>query len=256
MGLRCAAATPFWPGLTLRAKIRRVNSPRHALLALVLLVGMPATARGAEPATDAARAGDAAYLAQRFGEAAAAYAEELASHPRDVTLWYALAATRAVMRDGPRALSAFREALALAPARELLYRHAALVQMTMARAGKLSLSPAPVADPVARARAVLRDAGAAEALAILAGVAGYEAQLWRGEAALAMGLPTVARDAFEAALAAKAGDRDALGGLAEALLRSGDRAAAREPMAIWLGERVIEPEAFLVERARDVAARL
>ncbi|MEZ4268213.1 MAG: tetratricopeptide repeat protein [Myxococcota bacterium] len=233
-----------------------MNAPRPALFALALLAALPAAAQADPPAPESARSGDAAYLAQRFGEAAAAYAEELTTHPRDVTLWYALAATRAVMRDGPRALSAFREALALAPARELLYRHAALVQMSMARAGKLNLSAPPVADPVARARAVLRDAGAAEAMAILSGVDGYEAHLWRGEAALAMGQPAAARDAFEAALAAKAGDRDALGGLAEALLRAGDRKAAREPMTIWLGERLLDPDAFLVERAREVAGRL
>jgi tetratricopeptide (TPR) repeat protein len=220
-------------------------------LALALLTLGAPPALGETPPTSSGRSGDAAYAAQRFGEAAGAYAEELARHPRDVTLWYALAATRAVMRDGPRALSAFREALALAPARELLYRHAGLVQLVMARGGKLSLSAPAPDEPVVRARQLLRGGEAAEALALLAGQTGYDADRWRGEAALAMGLPSVARDAFESALRERSGDRDALGGLAEALIRAGELDAARQPMSVWLGERTLEPEAFIVERARE-----
>ncbi|MCB9785782.1 MAG: tetratricopeptide repeat protein [Deltaproteobacteria bacterium] len=225
-------------------------------LALTLL-GPGALANPADPTpAEAVHDGDGAYRAQRFGEAAAAYGRELATQPRDVTLWYALGATRAVMRDGSRALEAWREALALAPARELLYRHAALVQMMMARAGQLRLEASPVDDPVARARAVLRQGGAAEALALLAGRDDYESSLWRGEAALAMGLSDVARRAFEGALRDRPGDRDALGGLAEALIRGGDLEAAREPMSVWLGERALEPDAFMLERAGEVAGRL
>ncbi|TNF25381.1 MAG: tetratricopeptide repeat protein [Deltaproteobacteria bacterium] len=65
-----------------------------------------------------------------------------------------------------------------------------------------------------------------------------------------------ARANFEAILAVRPDDRDATGGLAEALARKGAKGPAEAAMRSWLGDRDAPPETFLVLRSDDFLTRL
>lgn len=207
-----------------------------------------------EPGPLPRHAGDAHYRARRYQAAVTAYDEALAERPDDVVLLYKAGAAFAAMNDLRAALRYWRRALALEPDRELLVRHVGLAVMKLGSVGRPR--PPAFSDPLEAARIALIEGEPALALTYLADVDGDEATQLSGEARLLLGDHTGARRAFEALLAAKGDDRDATGGLAEALAREGAETPAQVAMRAWLGDREVPVETFLVLRGNDFATRL
>ena len=211
-----------------------------------------ATAPG-EPGALPRHVGDAKFYARRYMEALAAYRAELGDGD-DVVLLYKIGATYAVMNDYRSALRYWRQALLLEPDRELIVRHLGLATIKLAALSPPS-SPA-IPDALEGARVALIAGDAAGAVARLAGENSLEAAQLRGEALLLLGDLTGARASFESILTARPDDRDASGGLAEALARQGATAPAEAAMRQWLGDRDVPPETFLVLRSNDFVTRL
>ncbi|PKN53888.1 MAG: hypothetical protein CVU56_29505 [Deltaproteobacteria bacterium HGW-Deltaproteobacteria-14] len=206
-----------------------------------------------QPAEPPRHAGDEKFYARRYMEALAAYRAALGDGD-DVVLLYKIGATYAVMNDYRSALNWWRRALLLEPDRELVVRHLGLATIKLAAQSPPS-SPA-IPDPLEGARVALIAGDAAAAVARLAGEAGEEAAQLRGEALLLLGDLAGARASFESILNARPDDRDASGGLAEALARQGASAPAAAAMRQWLGDRDVPPETFLVLRSNDFVTRL
>jgi uncharacterized protein (TIGR03382 family) len=161
-----------WIVLVLLAPLVR---RRLALLA-VLLCAIPAHAA---PPAAARAAGDAAFAARRYREAARAYA----SAPDDLEARYRQGVALAAAGDLPAAVSAWESVLAIDPLHELARRNLDLARL------RLPVPPAPDPALVARrARALLDEGRAASALALLGAVApSVEILALRAEAELAAG---------------------------------------------------------------------
>lgn len=117
--------------------------------------------------------------------------------------------------------------------------------------------PAPPLPPVELARQALLNRNPSFAWVTLQGVEGPEGTYLRAEAALRMGNFAEARDTFRAAAdQASSSDVGPWGGLAEALVRLGDKEAAAGAIRDWLDGREIPEGEFLLLRTRAAQARI
>jgi Flp pilus assembly protein TadD len=193
---------------------------RRRWLALFLFV--PVTGLAAPP-SPALAAGDAAFGARRYHEAARAYEKAAADDADDTVPRYRLGVALAAAGDLPRAVAAWESVLVLDPVHELARRNLDLARL------RLPVPPAPDARVVlARARVLLDEGRAASALVLLDAVpSSAETLALRAEAHIAAGEPAAALASARALLALEPDSPRPLGLFAAAHRLSGDAARAR-----------------------------
>lgn len=197
-----------------------VFARRRPALLVLLLASAPAFAA---PPSPARTAGDTAFAAARYHEAARAYEAAVGADPDDVDSRYRLGVARAAAGDLPRAVAAWESVLAVEPLHELARRNLDLARLRM------PVAPAPDPEQVRRRARVLLDEGrAASALMLLDAVAtSPDVLALRAEAQLAVGDPAAALSTARALLAAEPSEARPYRLLAAARNLAGDAAGAR-----------------------------
>lgn len=205
--------------------------------------------------------GDVDFRRQAYVAALEAYKKQAATKDgeKDAILAYKIGAVYAIMNEGRLAIQAWRKALALDPASELVGRHLALL-VAKQRATELATKGPALGDAIARARQALLAGDPATALWLVKGSDDPAAATLEGEARLQLGDFVGARAVFEELLGADPDDHVAKGGLAEALLRGpptpGSPGLADKALAAWVGDDDVRLDTFLVLRRGEVMARV
>jgi tetratricopeptide (TPR) repeat protein len=209
-----------------------------------------------EPGSLASHAGDIEFAERHYLEALEKYHGLLGKHPDDLTLLYKLGATHGVLGQYREAIRVWRRAALLAPAREIFRQQIGLAAIQLHKRGHLRLEVPSQDASIEAGRKALLAGQPAQALEALRGLEDPEAGYLRGEALLRLGLYMEARDELQALLTKNPGDVDALGGVAESLLRLGGGEEAEQALQAWLGDRSLLAEDFLVLRAEEAGTRI
>jgi tetratricopeptide (TPR) repeat protein len=238
------------------------RAPVAVAATAVAATATTATALGDEALPQAKRGpyshheGDAAYQAARYMKALEAYRKQAKTRVDDSELLYKIGATYAVIGDYQSASRWWARGLAVAPDRAILLRHATLAQLTAAAPAAEAGTEVTGPSPLERARQALMSGMPAAALITLQGEQTDEAVYLRAESLLGLGRYDESISAFKEAVRLLPKDRGPLGGLAEALLRTGKKSAAAPHLSSWLEGATTADETFLLRRAQEAKSRI